>query len=340
MYQLSDIRTLHLEMTEKCQAGCPFCPRHLEDGSVNPNLINAELSLFECKRYFNRSFVRQLDKMLMCGNYGDPIVASETLEVLEYFRDNNLRMALDVHTNGGARTKIWWKDLASVLYNDNSQVIFSIDGLQDTNHIYRKGVNWNKVMDSAEAFIEAGGNAVWSFIVFRHNEHQVDEARRMADKMGFRKFVTKKSARFATTRGKNNVDLQPPRNEEYQNQNLKVLAEIANTYGTVEEFYNQTEVDCMVANEKSIYVSARGLLFPCCWLGGIHDQRNDRQLHNLVGSFDKIDLNRSTMEQVFASGVFDDIKRTWSCSSTTEGKLRTCAKMCSKDYNFFKAQFT
>lgn len=339
MYQLSDIKTLHLEMTEKCQAGCPFCPRHLEDGSLNPNMIDAELSLFDCKKYFSKKFVRQLKKALLCGNYGDPIIANDTLEVLEHFRYNNPRMSLDVHTNGGARTKIWWKDLASLLYNDNSQVIFSIDGLQDTNHIYRKHVNWNKVMDSAEAFIEAGGNAVWSFLVFRHNEHQVDEAKRMSEKMGFRKFVAKKSARFATSKAKNKTDLLPPLNEQYQNKNLKAIAEIANTYGTIEEFYNQTKINCMVANEKSIYVSARGLLFPCCWLGGVHDQRNDLQLHKLIGSFDRIDLNKKTIQEVFDSGLFEDIKKTWSCSSTSEGKLRTCSKMCSSEFNFFKAQF-
>lgn len=338
MYSIDQIKTVHLEMTEKCQAGCPFCPRHLEDGSVNPSLINAELSLDDCKSYFPKEFVRQLDRMFMCGNYGDPIIAKQTLEVFEYFRDTNLKMSLDMHTNGGARDKGWWKDLASVLYNNTSSVIFSIDGLQDTNHIYRKHVNWNRVLDSAESFIEAGGNAVWSFLVFRHNEHQVDEARRMSESMGFKKFVAKKSARFATSRAKNNLDLLPPRNTDYQNANIKVLDKIVETYGSIEQFYDQTEIDCMVASEKSIYVSARGLLFPCCWLGGIYEGSND-QLMKVIGNFDRIDLNKLSMKQIFDSGIFNDIKKTWSCGSMSEGKLMKCSKFCSKEYNFFKAQF-
>lgn len=339
MYQLSDIRTIHLEMTERCQAGCPFCPRFMEDGSVNPRLINAEISISKARQYFDKRLIKQLDRMFMCGNYGDPIIAKDTLEVFEYFRYTNRNISLDMHTNGGARDKDWWKDLASILYNDSSTVTFSIDGLQDTNHIYRKNVNWNKVMDSAESFIRAGGNATWSFLVFRHNEHQVNEAKRISEIMGFKKFVAKKSARFTSSRAKNNLDLLPPRNPDYQNENINLLQEIIETHGTVESFYDRNTIDCMVAAEKSIYVSARGLLFPCCWLGGIYDQRNE-QLLDLLRSYDRIDLNKNTIDQVFDSGVFRDIEKTWSCSSTSEGKLKTCSKMCHKEFNFFKAQFS
>ena len=65
---------------------------------------------------------------------------------------------------------------------------FSIDGLADTNKLYRIGINHDRVMANAKAFIEAGGKARWKFIVFRHNEHQVEEARELAKDMGFWQF--------------------------------------------------------------------------------------------------------------------------------------------------------
>ena len=51
-------------------------------------------------------------------------------------------------------------------------------------------------MQSAQAFINAGGRAEWDFLVFRHNEHQVESARKLAKEMGFAKFYVRKTGRF------------------------------------------------------------------------------------------------------------------------------------------------
>lgn len=329
MYKLEDIKTLHLELTEKCQAGCPLCARHSSDGSLNPEIINAELSISNAMKFFPRSFVKQLNRMFMCGNYGDPIIGKHTIEIFEYFRYNNPSMCLDMHTNGGARTTDWWKDLAYILYNENSWVTFSFDGLEDTNHIYRKNVNWDIAMNSAKSFIEAGGNAVWSFLVFRHNEHQVEEAKALSEKMGFKKFVAKKSARSSS---ENHPYIQAPSNPQYLNRHLPHVDKIN---------LNTTEINCMTVQQKSIYVSARGLLFPCCWTGGIHNQwGHSLQLKEFFGNLDNIDLNKQTMKEIFDSGIFERVKKSWSCKSVAEGRLQICAKTCSKEYNSFQAQFT
>ena len=51
-----------------------------------------------------------------------------------------------------------------------------LDGLEDTNHIYRRYTDWSKIERNAKTFLNAGGKGSWVFIVFKHNEHQVDEA--------------------------------------------------------------------------------------------------------------------------------------------------------------------
>ena len=61
---------------------------------------------------------------------------------------------------------------------------FSIDGLEDTNHLYRQDVEWDKIMERAKKFIGAGGRAEWKFIIFRHNQHQVEEARSLSKELG------------------------------------------------------------------------------------------------------------------------------------------------------------
>ena len=69
-----------------------------------------------------------------------------------------------------------------------THVVFSIDGLEDTNHLYRRNVQWHKVMENAKSFIDAGGLARWRMIVFEHNAHQLKDAEQLSKAMGFGKF--------------------------------------------------------------------------------------------------------------------------------------------------------
>ena len=45
MYNITDIRSMHFEVTSKCQAKCPMCPRRINGGKLNPNLILDEITL-------------------------------------------------------------------------------------------------------------------------------------------------------------------------------------------------------------------------------------------------------------------------------------------------------
>ena len=89
MYKLEDIRQIHLEITQKCQAACSMCDRNINGGELNPHLTLAELKLDDIKRIFKPTLIKQLQAMQLCGNHGDPIIAEHTLEVLQYFREHN-----------------------------------------------------------------------------------------------------------------------------------------------------------------------------------------------------------------------------------------------------------
>ena len=69
-----------------------------------------------------------------------------------------------VTTNGSIGSRDTWLTLAK----EDVEVVFSIDGLHDTNHLYRQDVQWNKIMERVKWFIENGGNATWKFIIFKH----------------------------------------------------------------------------------------------------------------------------------------------------------------------------
>jgi MoaA/NifB/PqqE/SkfB family radical SAM enzyme len=238
---LDTVRVLHLEPTDVCQAACPLCARETD---VNFDKEKHHyLTAGSIKQLLGESTIARLDKMFMCGNYGDPAANQQSIDIFSYFRSINPDIVLGMNTNGGLQSTRWWKDLADILNQPQDYVVFSIDGLADTNHIYRRNVNWDLVMKNAAAFIRAGGSAHWDMLVYEHNEHQVDDCERLARKMGFTWFRAKVSKRQST------VDwLLPPKYWE-------------------RPVIDAGPIDCFRNNDQSLYISAQGVLHPCCWLG-------------------------------------------------------------------------
>lgn len=383
LYTYNEIKTLHLEVTERCNASCPMCSRNINGGEENPWLHDAELSLSDIKKIIPVEFIQQLSHMYMCGNFGDPIAAKDTLSIFEYFRKYNDQIVLSMNTNGSARPKKWWENLANIL-GTQGYIIFSIDGLADTNHLYRKNTDWNRIVDNATAFIEAGGIAHWEFIVFAHNEHQIEEAREVSAKLGFAKFQVKKSARFLSNSGSAkekiiNLDkklqkriLSPPKNIEYRNLAVEKIAtdEDKNTcYPTTQkdlltyvkpEMFSNVDlkktrlerqldtavIQCKVQKEKSIFVTAEGILQPCCWVAGQmynwqHTPKGS-QIWKLINQVGKSNLSlfnhpiKDVVNGLYFSKLISD---SWSKSSCYDGKLQICAKICGKETDVFSQQY-
>ncbi len=245
MLMSRDIRVLHLESTDVCQAACPLCARE-----TNPRFDPEDrhhLTVDHIVSVFGREQIASLHKMFMCGNYGDPAAGHHTLDIYRAFREINPEITLGMNSNGGLQSPTWWQELASVMTGPRDYVVFSIDGLEDTNSIYRVNVSWKKVMANAEAFIGAGGSAHWDMLVYQHNQHQVDHVQEFARSMGFSWFRAKVSKR------------QPVKGLQYPVQWKR-------------PHVASGPIHCHALTEQSAYIDARGDLHPCCWLGDRLDQ--------------------------------------------------------------------
>ena len=355
MYNYNEIKTIHLEVTQNCQASCPMCDRNMNGEGINPHINLDELSLVDCMNIFSPQFVKQLDTMYMCGNLGDPIVARDTLEIFRYFRKHNEKMWLSMNTNGGAKDANWWKELAVVLGRMGA-VIFSVDGLEDTNHIYRQGVVWKNVERNMRAFINAGGRARWDFLIFEHNQHQVEEAENLAKQWGCEKFIKKKTGRFVDAKtnkkeshqaknkkGKETAKLKKP-DVKYQNKALTKQETILKKYGSMDNYYDAAPINCKVAKEKSLFITAEGLALPCCWTAGRmykwwHEDPYVEQIWNFIPDKKKLNAKHG-LKKVFDTGIFENIKNSWEEPSCSEGKLKVCSMKCGAEFDPFTEQFT
>jgi len=358
VYSYQDIKSIHLEVTQKCNASCPMCDRNQNGGDLNPHINLDELTLQDCHKIFEPKFIQQLDTMYMCGNLGDPISARDTIRIFDYFRNYNEKMWLSMNTNGGARNVEWWKELAKVLKKP-AAVIFSVDGLSDTNHLYRQGVVWDNVEQNMRSFIEAGGRARWDFLIFEHNQHQVEEAKALAESWGVERFVAKKTGRFVTAKikakekhqavnrkGENTVELKKPK-EEYRNSAVESIDTLISRYGSMDRYYDSVPINCKVKDAGNLFITAEGLALPCCWTAGRmykwwnkdHKVEQIWEYIDAVGGKDAINAKLHSLKSVFDTKIFSIIEESWQKLSCDTGKLKVCATKCGAEFDPFTAQF-
>ena len=252
----STVKKLHIELTNRCNAGCPACVRTgVFAGGLDDHMINAgfhDLSLDDIKRI--HSGLPDLNAVHLCGNLGDPAVCPEFKEIVQYFTSNDIFVS--VSTNGAPRTPQYWVEMV----HPKLYIQWHIDGDEDTNHIYRVGTNYHKIIANAKAFNEAGGRSKWVFIPFEHNEHVIEKCREEAKKNGFVSFDVKKSYRINTPQGvnergkKSGVVLNHPKNPDLNNPFIYDKSVVR-------------EVECRVVHKEEMYVACDGDVYPCCWWG-------------------------------------------------------------------------
>jgi hypothetical protein len=350
MFSFRELKQVHLEITTRCQASCPMCSRNYHGGLDNPNLKIADWTIDDFQKIFNPRLIDQLSGVYFCGNFGDPIINNDLQQMCSYLRKKKESMSVRIHTNGSARSIDWWQKLPACLPQDHV-VIFGIDGLEDTHSIYRIGTNFDQILKNAKAFIDAGGIAEWVFIKFKHNEHQVDEAKKLADAIGFQRFSVKNSSRFLTDdkfsvlKSDGSVDyyLEPPTEN-------KIVFVTKDLVKKVDQWLGDVDIDCYVLKNKELYIDAHKMLWPCCFLAAtpynhnepssiIFDLKNRAldeytSLVNNLGGVEKLNLLNYSLQDIVESTQWQSIwQEKWQ-----DKQLLVCAKTCgkSKTNNFSK----
>lgn len=249
-FNLHELNQLHVELTNACNAACPMCTRfHINSPLIRPDLEIDQITIEKFKKYFPPHIIKKCEVILFCGVHGDPGMAKDLYEICEYIAECSPgKTSIRMNTNGGMRKPDFWSKLGSLFAKQRRdhwrwQITFSIDGLKDTNHLYRRNVDWDRVMSNAQAFIDAGGFAEWDFLIFGHNEHQIDEAKELSKKMGFVNFVPKKALgvdngtnlqRMSAINREGQLDywIDPPVNPKNRNLENPVTEQIIEQYWT------------------------------------------------------------------------------------------------------------
>lgn len=313
---------IHLELTTKCNAACPMCMRNLQ-GVEHPLLVKTD---------FDITWLDNLDlpanKLTLCGNYGDPVIHPKLPLIIEYWI-NKYNNPITLMTNGGMKTPKYWKNLAEISKN-KLKIVFGIDGLEDTNHLYRKNVKWNKLIENAKAFINAGGNATWKFIIFKHNQHQVDDACNYAKSLGFKqfekiitdRFISNNNERYFSVVNKNNNELYRLYPADYDQTNFK--SKNLNRIEISKKW--DGEINCYAKNENSVYIAADGRVYPCCNTGHHYNlnRPSDKEINELQNTLMIPNIKNIKLSECVMSQFFYKIQEKWN----TTNPLMKCKFTC------------
>jgi MoaA/NifB/PqqE/SkfB family radical SAM enzyme len=343
--RLKKIVSLALEVTSYCNLKCPQCGRTSINGTFNDEYLHLKhwqidkiLPNFEIDNLTNLRYVR------IEGDNGDAIMHPHIIKIIDYFYNAPSRPNIVVFTNGSIRSSEWWSNLGKK-YTDRLVVQFSIDGLADTNYLYRIGSNYNKIIENAKAFMQNGGIATTRSIIFKHNEHQVEEIYNTAKSIGFKQLIMiiNDQSRFYT--GKfyevydNHVkmyDLYPTDLKQndlnrycYNDHQIKLYPNFSDT---------DSEFLCPTVAMGELTVTYLGHIIPCCMVNSDYDfkapqndfwreivgNRNDANLHlhKLSNILTDSNFYHNRLEETLRNGIMH-----YRCSEICINEINNVKKL-------------
>ena len=321
MFNIDQITTLDIETINNCNALCPLCLRG--EGMTT----NDRLDWSQVVKQVPDTVWKQVKKINFNGTTGDNLMHPDIADILSW-AINNTNARVSLHTNGSLRNTAWWKDLGKVFGTDHC-VVFGIDGMEDTHSVYRVNTNWQKIIDNAQAFINGGGCAVWQFIIFEHNQHQLDECRLLSKKLGFSKFLPIYQDRFDNSNSKGQL----------HRADIAVIPVDTIVKTTSNSFdkknFAQAKVKCLSQEIGWIGIYADGTIWPCCWLMGWHLAKHQKMQYAIINyhfkkilniDFTQISLYNKTLEEIIGS----DLWQKRFPDSFNNNPNPVCVQQCSR----------
>jgi len=303
-FDTSQVGRLQIESTNYCNAACPQCDRSEVDAKTLNNTMH---TIDNYQRWFGDYEWPNLDYVHFCGSVDEPTINPSIIEICEWFYNLSENISwIDISTNGGTRDESFWTQLGNLSKKTGKvRVIWGIDGLEDTNHIYRRNVRWDTLQRNFRAYHKAGGISIWQFIIFGHNKHQLDDIKELVDKEGFSRLTLIHSDREVVDTIENyryeKIEIPEWYDTSYANKDEGVKINQLNENKSKDISIKPTPRKCVKCIAKpnskndtfhpeyaNIYVSVHGYVTPCCWLGNPNEltklwkeHSSDQKLHNL-----------------------------------------------------------
>lgn len=234
---------LDIELTSRCVLECPACPRTAWKDLTKRPIPKRDQKIEDLVKFLDCPGGEAVDLLSLCGDYGDVIYYPQLIDFIKTFRKKRFRL----HTNGSHQPREFWEKLCNEL-TEEDEFVFAIDGLEDTNHLYRKNSKWESVMQAVDIVSQSPAKMKWQTIIFNFNESRLSEIKDLANSKG--------------------ADWFSIRTHRYGDDNLIPTVEVnVDKQFTYKPEYNENdsmEIVPMCDSKKT--VSSDGIFYPCCWI--------------------------------------------------------------------------
>ena len=272
---------IQLSLSTKCNLHCKFCLTEVMKNKFN-FVENLNMEIETVYKVLNH----KIEYLSICSNRGEALFHPEIEAILIYAKERD--NGIDFSTNAFHKPKKWWKWLGD-LFDYRDVITFPLDGIGNKTHNMYRGSDFYTVLSNIEAYLESGNRAIWRFIKFEHNQHQVELARKFANELG--------------------IEFQVINSHTYDN----VLRKPDSKVWTKENIRSEkaTNNDYLPCEDKNYYVNVKGYVFPCCFMANIFGNkplRNGCHDKILLGLFNKerelLNINNHKIEEIAEKSEF------------------------------------
>ena len=178
---------LCIDISNKCNLTCPYCPTgRREDGRPRGNITYETFA----------SIVDELAPTaltLELFNWGEAFFNPELPRLIEHAHKRGL--ATIISSNLSFKLKEDY--IRSIIRSGLTYLTASVDGAdQKSYEIYRRGGNFDLVMQNLRTFVRLKREMnsefpriCWQYLIFAHNEDRIEEARDLSNEIGLDLFV-------------------------------------------------------------------------------------------------------------------------------------------------------
>jgi MoaA/NifB/PqqE/SkfB family radical SAM enzyme len=293
------MNSLHLELTTRCVLECPGCPRTWFSQTFNRPVPHQDIDQDLLLKSLDCLAGNQIDHFHLESNHGDSIYYPRLLEFLNTWRSSK---SFTIVTNGSRRKSEFWKDLNSIL-TDQDEIVFSIDGLEHNNHIYRRNSDWKTLIDAVSIAVSGPAKVSWKTIVFSYNEHEIDIIKQYAMSLGVDEFLVVNTSRFG---------------DDYFKPSTQYV-DISKLYDSAK---NNTLINPKCSkNSRQTFITSDGYCWPCCWITSYFTLHKTELWKNRT----LFDLKTNSLDQILEN--IEDFSKTLRNNSRDAHSV--CKMMCS-----------
>ena len=249
---IEEINGFHIEPTNICTLKCSGCARTRFIDQWPQHWKNHSLDIDQLLNFLDIDLTDK--KILLCGNYGDPIYHPDFIEFVKRLKERGA--VLSITTNGSYKTREWWRDLVSNL-SSLDLINFSVDGTPDNFTKYRVNADWNSIKVGMDVVANSHCDSSWKYIPFAFNQYDIESVEQLSNSIGIKNFRVKPSDRF----DEQTQELVPNSlllGSRYVSQ-VKWKSNVSNSRVN-------PRVNPKCQSNKEHFITAEGYYSPCCYL--------------------------------------------------------------------------